>query len=303
MRLGGIDLGGTKIEARLFDGPEARTIESRRIPTPRGDTDALLDALAAQVRWLVDAAGAEVPVGLCLPGVIDPETGIVDAANLPAGDRPLALALEERTGLRLPLVHDGMAFALSEARGGAGDGHRAVLGLILGTGVGGGICLDGQLPPRHAGLGLEVGHIGLPARALARHGLPLLRCGCGREGCVEAYVSGTGLAALWRLRTGGQSPAEEVAASADPAAQEVLAVWADLAGEVLAGLHLVLDPGCVVLGGGLSRMAGVELRLAEALARHRLGTAGIPAIRVARHGDSSGARGAALLALETRLKG
>ena len=293
MICGGIDLGGTKIEARLFDGPGAETREMRRVPTPKDAFAPMLEALAEQVDWLRQAGGGDFPIGLSVAGLIDPETGVSFASNIPATGHAIGPALRDRTGRDLPVVNDCMAFAYSEAQGGAGEGMRSVMGLILGTGVGGGICLDGALPHRHAGLAVEVGHLGVSNRALARHGLPLWPCGCGRAGCVENYVSGTGVANLAEWKLGRRVPAEELTG---PDAQPVWDIWADIAGDCLHAIQIMLDPDCIVLGGGLSKLEGITEMLTDSLARQRLGTARLPAIRVARHGDSSGARGAALIA-------
>ncbi len=290
---GAIDLGGTKIEARLF-GPGMETLATRRLPTPRHALAPFLEALSRQVRWLeAEARDAQLPIAVAVPGVIDATSGKVQAANLPQGDYALASALAARIGRRLPLMNDAMAFAWSESRGGAADGARNVLGLILGTGIGGGVVIDGRLPTRHAGLAVEIGHIGLSARAMQRHGLPILDCGCGRQGCVETWLSGPGLTRLAeRAGIGALSPAQ-LPGHAQGAA--VLEIWADLMGEVLADLQMLFDPEVVVLGGGVSNLPGVTELLSNALDRHRLGTRA-PAIRLAQHGDSSGARGAALLA-------
>ena len=289
---GAIDLGGTKMEARLFDAGLA-TLATRRAPTP-GGAEALLDAVAAQVGWLLAEAGDRgLPVGIGVPGVVDPDTGAALVANLPA--RGLGAGLSARFGRPMAMANDAVAFAVSEARGGAAEGAEVALGLVMGTGLGAGLSLGGRPAPRHAGLSVEIGHVGMPAAALDRHGLPLWRCGCGRMGCAEAYVSGPGLGrlALWRT---GEARGPEALAAHDP--QGVLEVWADLMGEVLRTLHLTLDPGCVVLGGGLSNLPDAAGRLAAALERHRLGPARLPAIRPARFGPTSGARGMALLALD-----
>ena len=288
--IGGIDIGGTKIEARLFDGPQVIPRATRRIATPRGSYAELLAALNAQIDWLEAQAHGPLPVGVAIPGQIDPDSGTSFAANIPTTGHSPARDLAATRGRRVPVVNDAMAFALSEAVGGAGDGSTSVMGLILGTGVGGGICLDGALPPRHAGLSVEVGHIGLPARALAAHGLPLFPCGCGKAGCIETYVSGTGMANIAQALTGTRTRAEDGPDAA------TLAAWTTCAGEALAAIQILLDPACIVLGGGLSRMEGIAARLTDALAAARLGDARLPAIRVAQHGDASGARGAALVA-------
>lgn len=299
MLRGGIDLGGTKIEARLFEGPEARTVETRRIPTPKESFGAMMEALEAQISWL-EGHATGLPVGVAVPGLIDPLTQENFASNIPATGHSVARTLAQSFGRPVPVVNDCMAFAYSEAHGGAADGARVVMGLILGTGVGGGLCIDGQVPPRHAGLAIEIGHLGLSGRALERHGLPLWRCGCGRRGCMENYVSGTGLANLAEWHLGERLPAEEIARAQTPGTERVMTIWEDLAGECLDAIQLLFDPDCIVIGGGLSRIAGVTERLSASLGQLRLGRARAPRITVALHGDSSGARGAALLAGEAK---
>lgn len=291
-RCGAIDLGGTKIEACLFD-EDAQPLRARRTATP-AEAGALLDALEREARWLTDEAGEpHLPLGLGLPGVVDPRSGEGLTANLPGGG-DIAGALSRRLGRRVTASNDALAFAVSEARGGAAEGARAVVGLILGTGVGGGYVLDGRPAPRHAGLSAEIGHVGMPAAALARHGLLPWPCGCGRLGCIEAHVAGPALAGLAGLPSG--RAVSEALAAGEPAAEAAVTTWADLAGEALRTLHLLLDPEVIVLGGGLSLLPGVAERLSASLERHRLGPARLPAIRLARFGDASGTRGMALLA-------
>lgn len=298
-RCGGIDIGGTKIEARLFQGTDAQTEDVRRVSTPRENFDAMLTAIADQLSWLESRGGGQFPVGLSMAGLIDPQSGHGFASNLPANGRALGAELAVLTGRTLPVVNDCMAFAYSESQGGAGAGADSVMGLILGTGVGGGFCAAGTLPYRHAGLAVEIGHVGLSAQSLARHGLPPLPCGCGRSGCVETYVSGTGVANIAEARMDARIAAEDLATRPDAGAAEVLEIWADLAGECLYTIQVMLDPAVIVLGGGLSKLDGIVARLTDSLAAHRLGNARPPRIYLARHGDSSGARGAALLARHT----
>ncbi|WP_372799963.1 ROK family protein [Paracoccus seriniphilus] len=295
MICGGIDLGGTKIEARLFDGPGAETVDLRRIPTPLGSYEEMLVGLESQIAWLCERAGQpELPIGIAAPGIIDPDSGIMFTANLPASGHSIRHSLIRRIGRDCPVVNDCMAFALSEARGGAGAGATSVMGLILGTGVGGGYCVDGAFPHRHGGLAIEIGHIALPASALARHQLPLWRCGCGRMGCMETAVSGTGLSNIAQHVLGERLDGPELVARD---AQQVFDIWADIAGECLLTIQLMLDPDCIVLGGGLSNLPDVIPRLEQGLARHALANTRRPKLVCAQHGDSSGTRGAALLAM------
>jgi len=298
---GAIDLGGTKIEARLF-GAEMQTIDLRRTPTPVADFPSFLDGLSDQIGWLLDQAGTpDLPVGICVPGIIDRRSGECFASNVPISGRRLGTELAARFGRDYPIANDCMALAYSETHGGAGDAFGTVVGLVLGTGVGAGLCVDGEIPERHAGLVLEIGHTGMPARALARHGLPVWRCGCGQEGCMEMYMAGSALSRLWAWKGGtGERSGEalvDAAAAGDALAAEVLDIWVDLVAECLQTLQLVLDPDCIVLGGGASRMAGIAPRLTAALKARQLGTLHEPALCIARHGDSSGARGMALMAL------
>ncbi|RWR25881.1 ROK family protein [Sinirhodobacter populi] len=296
---GAIDLGGTKIEARLFDGA-IDTVKTRRIPTPTADFDSFIAALGDQIAWLCEAASdPALPVGLALAGWIDPATGNAFASNIPVTGRAIGAALADRFGRRFPLLNDCMAFAYSEAHGGAGAEAEVVLGLILGTGMGAGLTVRGEFPPRLNGVAVEIGHVGMPARALAEFDLPVWPCGCGKAGCMERYVSGTGLAALARHRLGREVTAPDLIAAAsggDRPSARVLEIWADLTAEALLSLQLILDPSCIVLGGGLSNMPDVVARLSRAFDARRLGPITPPPLRLARFGDSSGARGAALYA-------
>ncbi|MFV0382840.1 ROK family protein [Paracoccus sp. (in: a-proteobacteria)] len=296
----GIDLGGTKIEAALF-GPDATPLTARRRPTPRASYEALLDALVQEVEGLRSASGRDdLPVGIGMPGLVDAQTGVAVTANLPANGQRLAHDLAARAGGHIVTANDCKCFALSEANGGAGQGYGRVFGLILGTGLGGGLCQDGRLVLGHNGLPGEIGHYGLPAHLIQRHGLPLLPCGCGRTGCTETLISGTGMAQLARAILGIDRSAPEIAATPDdPGNARVLQIWTELAAELLHTIQLHIDPDCIVLGGGLSRIGGLAPRLAGGLTRAALPSLRQPAILTPRFGDSSGTRGAAILALHS----
>ncbi|MDA7963478.1 ROK family protein [Ruegeria sp.] len=295
---GGIDLGGTKIEATLFDAT-LTPIKTRRVATPQTEYADLLDALSGEIAWLrAEARQSDLPVGVGIPGLIDPVTGCSHTANLPAKGKPLGTDLMARNGGTIRLANDCKCFALSEATRGAGDGYRTVFGLILGTGLGGGVVVDGALLPGPNMLAGEVGHAALPAPLVAQHQLPLLPCGCGRKGCFETYLSGAGMTRLCQVLTGQSRTAPDLvaaAASGETAAGQVFAVWLQIAGELLHNLQLHLDPDCIVLGGGLSKIDGLDHAFSEALAQAALPALRAPVISKPEFGDSSGTRGAALL--------
>jgi predicted NBD/HSP70 family sugar kinase len=295
---GGIDLGGTKIEAGLFNA-EMEPIASRRVATPRS-YPALIDALALQYGWMLETAAVDqLPLGIGIPGQVDRESGLSLTANLPAHGKPLRSDLSRRLGFAITVENDCKCFALSEANGGAGAGYDTVFGLILGTGCGGGVCRNGRLVLGANDLPGEIGHVGVPARFVVAAGLPLLTCGCGRIGCYETLVSGPGLSALARIRTGATMRPDAIAAAAaggDPAMQSVIELWLDLMSELLNLIQVAIDPNCIVLGGGLSRIAHLEEWLAARFPWCGMVAVGPPAIVTARYGDSSGVRGAAMLA-------
>ncbi len=293
-------VGGTKIEARLFS-QTWETIELRRIATPTDSLAAFIDALGQQVRWLEERSGhaGSLPVGIALPGLVDPATGIAFTSNLPVSGEDVGAHLTATIGRRLPIMNDCQAFALSESNGGAGDGFNTVVGLIMGTGIGAGLCGAGKLTKRMNGSALEVGHVGVPARTLLPLNLPLWPCGCGKQGCFERYVSGSGLAAIGQYRSGRPWKAEEIvsaASSGDVQAKAVMADWAAIAAELLFEIQIHHDPDCIVIGGGLSAIPGILDILEKGLSAIPLGNMRPPVLKLAIHGDSSGARGAAILA-------
>lgn len=300
---GGVDLGGTKIEATLFR--ENLCVASRRRrATSRDKYAELLDAVVAEIEWLRREAGSDdLPVGIGIPGLVDPATGVSLTANLPARGHALGRDLHSRVGGGLSMANDCKCFALSEANGGAGNGFSRVFGLIIGTGLGGGFCVDGQLDTGANGLVGEVGHFGIPAHLAAELDLPVLPCGCGRKGCYETFVSGPGISAICKTLTGSAAKAHEISRAAHagyPAMKRTLEVWHRLAAELLFTIHLTLDPDCFVLGGGLSDIPGIDVSLAAALDVSFLPSSKKPNILKPFFGASSGGRGAALLSLRDR---
>ena len=301
---GAIDLGGTKIEACLFDA-DLIPVLSRRIATPATSYSDLVDAVIAQYDWLRARASSDLghrgrlPLGIGIPGVIDRQPGLSKTANLSANDMPLRDDLARRIGFAVPIMNDCKCFALSEANGGAGAGFATLFGLILGTGCGGGVCHHGRLVTGRNDLPGEVGHIGIPAHHPALRSLPALVCGCGRIGCFETLVSGPGMQALARHLTGIEQSPQEIAlgaAAGDPAMRLVFDTWLDVLCQLVHMIQLTIDPDCIVLGGGLSRIEGIVGSLADRFDRHRLKGTDAPVFLAATFGDSSGVRGAAMLA-------
>ena len=283
MIAGGIDVGGTKIEASLFDA-NWQAVETRRVDTPQSYS-ALVAAVAAQAAWL-----GGVPVGIGLPGRHDGATGLAFTANLPASGKPLRGDILRAVGRDASFGNDCDLFALSEARLGAGQGYGAMFGLILGTGIGGGFCLNGRLVETRGGAMGEVGHLPIPASL----GLPLLPCGCGRRGCFETLASGPGMGRLGEHLDGrGRNP-REIAAEGGT----VFAAWLEIVAALVASLQCTLDPDAIVLGGGLSNIDGLAGRLSGAVPSVLLKATAPPTILKAKYGDSSGTRGAALLAMQ-----
>jgi len=298
----GLDIGGTKIELAACNASLA-VVHRERIATPTADFDAFVAQIAALVHGAEAKLGrAATAVGLGMPGIVDAASGCQLSANVPAlNGRRVAPALEAALGRPVHMGNDCQCFALSEAQGGAADGLPSMFGAILGTGAGGGYCVGGRLVAGYNGLAGEWGHWPVPAELLQRHGLPLLDCPCGLRGCLERYVSGSGLAALHRLRDASSqahdaAAVHALAAQGDATAREALAIHLDLLAQGLAGLVLALDPHAIVLGGGLSKLQRLYDELPAAMARHLFGGAQVPPILPPRFGDAGGARGAALLA-------
>src|SRR5262245_36033559 len=297
MRIG-VDLGGTKIEAVAVDRA-GTVLGRRRVATPRDDYGSTLETIARLVRELeVEAGGgAEARVGVGMPGTLSPATGLVKNANsVWLNDQPLAEDLARALPRPLRFANDANCFALSEAVDGAGRGARVVFGVILGTGVGGGVVVDGRVLTGPNAIAGEWGHNPLPwPTAQERPGPP---CYCGRTGCLETFLSGPALARDHARVTGERaSPAEivERAAEGDPRADETLARYEERLARGLAHVVNLLDPEAIVLGGGLSQLPRRYARGPALLPRHVFSDAVSTPILAPRHGDSSGVRGAARL--------
>jgi glucokinase len=303
----GIDVGGTKFVAGLLDAAGG-VLDRRRVATPRGDADALLDRLSELAR----ALGPGLPVGVGIAGIVDRSGSVRYGPNLGITDLPVASLLAERLGVRVAVGNDASVALHGEQRAGAGAGVDDVVMLTLGTGVGGGLMLGGRLVEGAHGLGGELGHV------IVHDGGRL--CPCGNAGCLEAYASGTAIAARAhdRLATGAvesvllERPLDEVdgklvtaaALGGDAFAVEVLAEAGHWLGVGIASLVNAFDPELVLVGGGAGIHAA-ELVLPAArrvVAERVMGAAHRPPVRIelAALGDDAGMVGAGLLALEGR---
>lgn len=290
----GIDLGGTKIETQVFDG-DWTLLGRRRRGTP-GDYGALVEAMAEEVAW-AEREGARA-VGIAAAGLVNPATGLALTANLVATGHPFPADIARAAGRPVPYLNDCRALTLSEAVLGAARGLSPVAGLILGTGIGGGLAVDGRLVAGASGTGGEFGHVAAPAHLVAAHGLPVVPCGCGRTGCLETLIAGPGLMRIARRfgAAAGTPEALVAAREADPGARAAWEAWCALMGDLVITLAHVADPAAVVLGGGLSRIEGVAGDVEAAARDAALPGFATPRVLLAEGGDASGARGAALAA-------
>ncbi|MCL4765884.1 MAG: ROK family protein [Hyphomicrobiaceae bacterium] len=292
----GIDLGGTKI-AGLALLPGGRTLPEVRMPTPREDYGATLDAIQQIVARLEAGAGARGTVGVGMPGSISPATGLVQNANSTwLNGRPFDRDLANRLQRPVRLANDANCFALSEATDGAAAGARSVFGVILGTGCGGGLVIGGRLVDGPRGIAGEWGHNPLPWATPDE--CPGPRCWCGRPGCIEAWVCGPALESDYARAAGERLASPEIgsrAAAGESAARETLARHASRLARSLAHVVNMLDPEVIVLGGGLSQMQHLYLVLPELMAPHVFSDSPGFDIRPPVWGDASGARGAARL--------
>lgn len=299
MRIG-IDLGGTKIEAIVM-GSQSRVLHRERVPTPREDYRATLQAIAGLVQRAEAAVGAKQPLrcGFGTPGALSPATGRIKNANsLCLNHQPLKEDLEALLRRPVRIANDADCLTLSEASDGAGAGARCVFGVILGTGVGGGICVHGRLLAGPNAIAGEWGHNPLPWPRPEWDEVPGPLGWDGRYGSIETYCSGTGLAQDHARVTGEERTGEQVVAAAEAGEEKALATMArleDRLARALSSIINVLDPDVIVAGGGLSRVerifANVPRLWDQWVFSDRVDTRFVPAL----HGDSSGVRGAAWL--------
>ncbi|SDG48839.1 ROK family protein [Roseospirillum parvum] len=292
----GVDLGGTKIEVIALDGAGTCRLR-RRVPTPRDDYPATIRAVADLIAAAERELGVRGRVGVGIPGAISPASGLVKNANSTwLIGRPLDRDLAAALNRPVRLANDADCFALSEASDGAGAGAASVFGVILGTGVGGGVVVGGRPLAGPNAIAGEWGHNPLPWPA--DHERPGPACYCGRHGCLETFLSGPGLAADHARAGGTETDPKAIVAAAHEGcavAQATLDRHADRLARGLASVINLLDPAVIVLGGGLSGLAHLYDELPRRLPAYVFSDTVTTPIRPPVHGDSSGVRGAAWL--------
>jgi fructokinase len=299
----GFDLGGTKLATIALD-EQGRELGRTRQPVPRSYPETVA-TLAASVAALERVHGAAASIGIALPGMIGADGRALRVVNLPwLEHEPLAADLAAQAGCPVAVANDANCFALSEAVDGAGAGASVLFGAILGTGVGGGIVIDGRVLAGSNAIAGEWGHNVLPALPDDPTPAPP-RCACGRLGCTEAWLGGAGLSRSHRQAGGPEAGAAEIAARADagePAARTALMWYERRLALALATIVNILDPEVIVLGGGLSQIE--RLYDAVPLLWGAYTVTAQPATRLAkaRHGPDSGLRGAAWLGAQAAQK-
>ncbi|HEI8866326.1 TPA: ROK family protein [Serratia odorifera] len=293
----GLDIGGTKMEAVLLDAAGTVHLRERR-PTYKEHYQGFLEHLLAMITDVRASVGGEFTVGIGLPGAIDPHSGMIKNSNcLVLNGEDLQADLTSHLGQAVFLANDADCFSLSEAVDGAGAGFGTVFGVIIGTGCGGGVVVNGRLLRGPNAITGEWGHNPLPAWDPNADG-PVQRCYCGHENCIESFISGSGFARRFNLTQGTQLNAEAIIAAANQNEPNALAHYQhfiDAFARSLAGVINILDPHAIVIGGGLSNVEQIYSDLPVAIEKYIFSSACHTAIVKAKFGDASGVRGAAWL--------
>jgi fructokinase len=292
----GIDLGGTKIEFVALES-DGKEVHRHRVPTPRGDYDGTVRAIREGVEKIETALQRTASVGVGIPGSISQITKVVKNANSTwMNGRPFDRDLSEALHREVRCANDANCLAVSEATDGSGAGKRLVFAVVLGTGCGGGIAIDGHVHNGINGVAGEWGHNTLPRMRPEEYPGP--DCYCGYRGCIETWISGTGLEADYERSTKTKLKGKDIIAkseAADATALECLNRYEDRLTRSLAQMINILDPDIIVLGGGMSQVQRLYKNVPQRLKQYVFGReAGTPVV-AAKHGDASGVRGAAWL--------
>lgn len=292
----GIDLGGSKIEAIALNGP-GETLYRRRTPTPVGDYAGTLHAIGELVSEIERKLGRADSVGIGTPGSLSAKTGVIRNSNsIVLNGKALDRDLSHVLNRPVRLENDANCFALSESVGGAADAFETVFGVILGTGVGGGLVVRKRIISGRNKIGGEWGHNPMPWPTTTE--LPGPPCYCGKTGCIETFLSGPALARDFLAKNGRSLDARSIALAAeaqDHAAAAQVEIYADRLARGLATVINIFDPDAIVLGGGLSNIRRLYRSLPQLISEYVFSDSFATPILLGRHGDSSGVRGAAFL--------
>ncbi len=292
----GIDLGGTKTEIIVL-GQDGETLFEKRVATPAPSYEDTVALLAELVTEAESAVQARTTVGIGTPGSLSPQTGLLRNSNSTwMNAKPVCTDVQTAMNRTVRFANDANCFALSEATDGAGRGASSVFGVIIGTGCGGGVVVHGQIVQGANGIGGEWGHNPLPWPNDSEYPAP--PCWCGRSGCQEVWLSGSGLKRDHLAVTGEDLPGEQIVAQAgkgDEACKATLARHTHRLARGLASVCNLLDPEVIVLGGGLSNMPHLYEDLPGLMAPYVFSDHVNTRIRPPKHGDASGVRGAAWL--------
>ena len=289
----GLDLGGTKMEAVLLDDTGEIVWRERR-PTPAEDYQAIIETIAALVAQAAIETAQEMTVGIGMPGSLSSKTGLARNSNTQClNGQAIKQDLESAMAREVRLANDANCFALSEATDGAGAGAQSVFGVIIGTGCGGGLVFDGKLQNGANGIGGEWGHN--PLAAPTADELPGPPCYCGRHGCNEVWISGSGFARDHEAIAGEKLTAEQIIASDSAAAKASFERLCDRIARALGAVINVVDPDVIVLGGGLSNVDALYTHIPEIWDGYIFSDVIETRLVKNKHGDSSGVRGAAWL--------
>ena len=299
----GLDIGGTKIELAVFNSQLEKQY-SERVETPKSSYEDWLNTIVHLVKKADEKFGCKGSVGLGIPGFVNQSTGIAEITNIRVADnKPILRDLSALLDREVRAENDANCFALSEAWDAENAQYPSVLGLILGTGFGGGVVINGKIYSGQTGMAGELGHLQLNYHALKLLGwdnAPIYDCGCGNKACLDTYLSGRGFEMLYRDLKGEALSAKDIIQrfyAGDKSAVDFVGVFVELAAISIGNIITAFDPHLVVLGGGLSNFDYLYDALPKALPAHLMRSAKVPVIKKAKYGDSGGVRGAAALFL------
>lgn len=293
----GFDIGGTKIEGAVLSAG-GETLARERVATPRGDYEAGLAVIAGLVAGFENRFGRADGLGFGVPGSLSPATGLIRNANSTwLNGRPFGADLEHALGRPVRVENDANCLAVSEAVDGAGAGAKIVFAVIVGTGCGAGVAIEGRALSGRQGVAGEFGHNPLPRpTGPAEHPGP--QCWCGRRGCLETFLSGPGFSARHEEATGRRAEAAVLFADArigDDEARRSVEIYLDRLARALASVVNLIDPDVIVLGGGMSKEPELHRTMTDRIRPHVFSDVFETPVLPAAHGDSSGVRGAAWL--------